>query len=210
MSGKALATPTPLRACLDQRNSLADTESFDQLYRTSRDRLAVQLAALTGNSAEANDVVQEAFMRAWLRWEAVGAYDDPEGWVRRVAHNLAVSRWRRAKKLVLRASLPAARTEIPGERMAIVAALQALPVAERRAIVLHHVAGLSVVDTARELRAPEGTVKSWLSRGRSRLASELDRPEQQPRKQQPRKQQPRREVAPPEVVVDPRKDPADD
>lgn len=149
-------------------------------------------------------------MRAWLRWEAVGAYDDPEGWVRRVAHNLAVSRWRRAKKLVLRASLPAARTEIPGERMAIVAALQALPVAERRAIVLHHVAGLSVVDIARELRAPEGTVKSWLSRGRSRLASELDRPEQQPRKQQPRKQQPRREVAPPEVVVDPRKDPADD
>jgi RNA polymerase sigma-70 factor (ECF subfamily) len=84
--------------------------------------------------------------------------------------------------------------------MAIVAALQALPVAERRAIVLHHVAGLSVVDIASELRAPEGTVKSWLSRGRSRLASELDRPEQKPRRQ----------VAPPDVVVDPRKDPADD
>ena len=111
-------------------------------------------------------------MRAWLRWEAVGAYDDPEGWVRRVAHNLAVSRWRRAKKLVLRASVPTAQTEIPGEKMEIVAALQALPVAERRAIVLHHVAGLSVVDIASELRAPEGTVKSWLSRGRSRLASE--------------------------------------
>jgi RNA polymerase sigma-70 factor (ECF subfamily) len=94
--------------------------------------------------------------------------------------------------------------------MAIVAALQALPVAERRAIVLHHVAGLSVVDVASELRAPEGTVKSWLSRGRSRLASELDRPEQQCQEQQSRVQRPRTQVAPPDVVVDPRKDSADD
>lgn len=163
------------RTCLDQRNRLSDIESFDQLYRTSRDRLAVQLAALTGNSSEANDVVQEAFMRAWLRWETVGTYDDPEGWVRRVAHNLAISRWRKAKRLVLRASVPQSQSEIPGERVAIIAALQALPVAERRAIVLHHVAGLAVTDVASELQAPEGTVKSWLSRGRTRLATELDR-----------------------------------
>lgn len=114
-------------------------------------------------------------MRAWLRWETVGAYDDPEAWVRRVAHNLAVSRWRKTKKLVLRANVPEPRTEIPGEKVPIVSALQALPVAERRAIVLHHVAGLTVVDVAKELRAPEGTVKSWLSRGRIRLAAELDR-----------------------------------
>jgi RNA polymerase sigma-70 factor (sigma-E family) len=159
---------------------LTHTESFDQLYRTSRDRLAVQLTALTGNRSEANDVIQEAFMRAWLRWESVGDYDDPEGWVRRVAHNLAVSRWRKTKKLVLRASVPLSQSEIPGEKMAIITALQALPVAERRAIVLHHVAGLAVTDVATELGAPEGTVKSWLSRGRTRLATELDRSDRQP------------------------------
>jgi RNA polymerase sigma-70 factor (ECF subfamily) len=164
---------------------LADTESFDQLYRTSRDRLAVQLAALTGDWSEANDVVQEAFMRAWLRWETVGGYDDPEGWVRRVAHNLAVSRWRKARKLVLRASVPSARLEAPGPRLPIVAALQALPVDQRRAIVLHHVAGLPVADVAFELRAPEGTIKSWLARGRARLATELERLEQDDQVKEP-------------------------
>jgi RNA polymerase sigma-70 factor (ECF subfamily) len=45
---------------------------------------------------------------------------------------------------------------------------------ERRAIVLHHVCGLSVEEVASELHAPGGTVKSWLSRGRAHLASELD------------------------------------
>ena len=120
-------------------------------------------------------------MRAWLRWGTVGGYDDPEAWVRRVAHNLAVSRWRRARKLVLRASVPVAGTEMPGDRIPILAALQALPVPERRAIVLHHVAGLPVTEVATELRVPEGTVKSWLSRGRTRLANELDRLEHEPR-----------------------------
>ncbi len=125
-------------------------------------------------------------MRAWLRWGTIGGYDDPEAWVRRVAHNLAVSRWRRARKLVLRASVPVAHTDSPGNRIPILAALQALPVPERRAIVLHHVAGLPVADVALELRAPEGTVKSWLSRGRSRLATELDRLEHEPRERKER------------------------
>ena len=124
-------------------------------------------------------------MRAWLRWESVSAYDDPEAWVRRVAHNLAVSRWRKTKKLVLRSEMPQSRTEIPGEKVPIISALQALPVAERRAVVLHHVAGLAVVDVAKELRAPEGTVKSWLSRGRARLAAELDRLEASETDEQP-------------------------
>jgi RNA polymerase sigma-70 factor (sigma-E family) len=182
---------------------LPDTEGFDELYRASRDRLAVQLAALTGNSSDADDVVQEAFMRAWLRWGTIGDYDDPEAWVRRVAHNLAVSRWRRARKLVLRASVPIARTESPGQRIPILAALQALPVAERRAIVLHHVAGLPVAEVAIDLGAPEGTVKSWLSRGRTRLATELDRLEHEPRQHEERPPRP-------SDMGDPRKDPVDD
>lgn len=181
---------------------MADTEGFDELYRASRDRLAVQLAALTGNSSDANEVVQEAFMRAWLRWGTVGGYDDPEAWVRRVAHNLAVSRWRKARKLVLRASVPVAGTEIPGQTIPILAALQALPVSERRAIVLHHVGGLPVTDVATELRVPEGTVKSWLSRGRTHLAAELDRLEQGPRQHEERR-------SGSSDMGDPRKDPVD-
>jgi RNA polymerase sigma-70 factor (ECF subfamily) len=52
--------------------------------------------------------------------------------------------------------------------VAIVAALRQLPYEQRVAIVLHHLAGLSVVDVARELKIPVGTVKARLWRGRAR------------------------------------------
>jgi RNA polymerase sigma-70 factor, ECF subfamily len=152
---------------------LNEVEEFDDLYSTTRDRLAVQIAALTGDPFEANDLVQEAFMRAWLRWDKVRTYEDPEGWVRRVAYNLGVSRWRHAKRLVLLSTPSQSPAQLPGESLGVIDALRLLPSAERRAVVLHHVVGLSVTDVAVELDAPEGTVKSWLSRGRARLASEL-------------------------------------
>jgi RNA polymerase sigma-70 factor (ECF subfamily) len=80
---------------------VADGEAFDSFYLASRDRLVLQVAALTGDPAEAPDHVQEAFARAWTRWDRIGACEDPEGWVRRVAVNQAVSRWRRARRVVL-------------------------------------------------------------------------------------------------------------
>jgi RNA polymerase sigma-70 factor (ECF subfamily) len=132
-----------------------------------------QLVALTGDRAEALDLVQEAFIRAWMRWDRISAYDDPEGWLRRVAYHLAVARWRRSRRIILRSSVSLRREEETHDRLAILDALQALPLSERRAIVLHHLAGLSVDETAVELSAPVGAVKSWLSRGRARLASEL-------------------------------------
>jgi RNA polymerase sigma-70 factor, ECF subfamily len=165
---------------------LPKSEAFDELYSATRDRLTVQLTALAGDPSEAQDLVQEAFVRAWIRWDTVSAYDDPEGWVRRVAYNLGVSRWRRARRLVLRPSpggaLPSASGPEsdgssfgePGGSLGLLGALQALPVPERRAVILHHVAGLSVEEVAAEVGSPVGTVKSRLSRGRNRLQAELE------------------------------------
>jgi RNA polymerase sigma-70 factor (ECF subfamily) len=149
-------------------------EEFDELYQASRDRLVVQITAICGDTSEARDFVQEAFVRAWLDWDRVSTYEDPEGWVRRVAYRFAVGRWRRSRRLVLRAHVHYQRVELPGEQAGVIDALRQLPVSERRAVVLHHVCGLSVEETAAELSAPEGTVKSWLTRGRARLASALD------------------------------------
>ena len=134
---------------------------FDELYRTRRDRLVVQIAAITGDPSEARDFVQEAFIRAWAKWDRISTYDDPEGWVRRVAYRLAVGRWRRTRRLLLQADVHQQRlVEIPGEQTGVIDALQRLSSLERRAIVLHHVCGLSVEETAAELSAPVGTVKS--------------------------------------------------
>jgi RNA polymerase sigma-70 factor (ECF subfamily) len=150
-----------------------DAVEFDEFYLRSRDRLAVQIAALTGDPAEAVDHVQEAFIRAWARWTYVGGLDDPEGWVRRVARNLAVSRWRRARRLVLRATPAESTISWDDDQREVVDALRTLPRTQREAIVLHHLVGLSVDEVAADLDAPAGTVKSWLSRGRRQLATVL-------------------------------------
>jgi RNA polymerase sigma-70 factor (ECF subfamily) len=149
-----------------------DAAEFDEFYLRTRDRLAMQIAALTGDPAEAGDHVQEAFVRAWTRWTYVSGLDDPEGWVRRVAHNLAVSRWRRARRTVL-GQRPDRVVEWDDDQRAVVAALAELPGPQREAIVLHHLVGLPVAQVAEQLNAPVGTVKSWLARGRRELATLL-------------------------------------
>jgi RNA polymerase sigma-70 factor (ECF subfamily) len=150
----------------------ADDE-FDAWYLGCRDRLVMQVAAMCGDRVEAMDFVQEAFVRAWARWHRVGRYDDPEGWVRRVAVNLAIGRWRQAKHVILREHVATAAGPGSDDQAATMTALANLPLNHRRAIVLHHLVGLPVDDVATQLGAPVGTVKSWLSRGRAQLATAL-------------------------------------
>ena len=67
------------------------TEDFDRFYAAAFARLVGQLAVVTGDRHEAEDVVQEAMARASLQWARLRTYDAPEAWVRRVALNLAVA-----------------------------------------------------------------------------------------------------------------------
>jgi RNA polymerase sigma-70 factor (ECF subfamily) len=93
--------------------------------------------------------------------------------VRRVALNHAVSRWRRARRIVLRPAADDQRIHLDPEQQSVIAALRRLSSREREAVVLHHLIGYSVEEIATELSVPSGTVKSWLSRGRARLEREL-------------------------------------
>lgn len=149
---------------------------FADFYAAWFRPIAVQLYAHTGDLVEAQDVVQEAFCRALARWPRVSRYDEPAAWVRRVAWNLATSRWRR-----LRTALAATRhhhEELePGpnpDRVAVVAALATLPERQRRAVVLHYFADLPVAAIAAEMEVSAGTVKSWLHRARTALQPHLD------------------------------------
>lgn len=152
-------------------------EGLQELYEASYRRLVAQVAALTRDVPEAEDVVQDAFSRAVGRWESISRYEDPEAWVRTVAMNLARSRWRRARRgmqLLHKAAVTAGPSPAPSpDRVALVAALRTLPAAQREAIVLHHLADLPVEDIARQLGVPSGTVKARLSRGRAALAAAL-------------------------------------
>ena len=145
---------------------------FTDFYQAHFHRIATQLYAYLGDHAEAQDVTQEAFCRLLERWDRISTYDDPSAWVRRVAWNLATSRLRRLRTAVRH--LAGQREEhMPGpepDRVALIHALATLPATQRKAIVLHHLAHLTVAEIAEQVGAAEGTVRSWLSRGRTALA----------------------------------------
>jgi RNA polymerase sigma-70 factor (ECF subfamily) len=152
-------------------------QGFDAFYHGAFRRLVGQLFLVTGDLQEAEDVVQEAFARASVRWGRLRDYDVPERWVRRVALNLAANggRQRRAQLAALLRLGPAPSVPaVSVEALAVVEAVAALPVAHRQVVVLHHLLGLPVEEVAGQLGIPVGTVKSRLARARRTLATMLE------------------------------------
>lgn len=147
---------------------------FDEFYAASFRRLVGQLYAMTGSLAEAEDAVQEAYARAWQRWDKLRDYAAPEAWVRTVAYRISVSAGRRTKnRLLAHRDHDEGRDRLPGlnpDHLALMAALRRISADQRRAIVLHYLVGLSVEEIADETAAAAGTVKAWLSRGRKAMA----------------------------------------
>ncbi|MEU5277923.1 SigE family RNA polymerase sigma factor [Streptomyces asoensis] len=155
---------------------MRDARVFDEFYAAHVRRLTSQMYAMTGSLVEAEDLVQEAFARAWQNWDKVSGYADPEAWVRSVACRVRVSVWRKAVNRVTahrRLGVPEEVPDISPDYVTLVAALRLLPFEQRRAIVLHHLVGLSVEETARETEVAPGTVKARLSRGRHATAARL-------------------------------------
>jgi RNA polymerase sigma-70 factor (ECF subfamily) len=164
----------------DEPDGVSDSRAaFDRFFLSWYGRLSAQMHAYLSDRAEAEDVVQEAFLRAWQRWPDISGYDDPVAWVRRVAWNLATSRLRRittAARALRRHRPPQPVPGLNPDHVALVAALRRLPERQRRVIVLHHIADVPVAEIAENLGLPKGTVVSWLHRGRAQLAVHLSDP----------------------------------
>lgn len=170
-----LDEPPPDAVGHEPSGNPVEPADFDQVYHAHFRSLTVQLTAYCGDLSLAQDLAQEAFCRAFVRWSQVSRYDDPVAWVRRVAWNLATSRWRRLR--TAQSFLRRQREEhVPGpspDRVALHTALALLPAHHRRAVVLHYLADLSVAEIAKQEQVAMGTVKSWLHRGRTALANHL-------------------------------------
>jgi RNA polymerase sigma-70 factor (ECF subfamily) len=150
-------------------------DDLEEFYAAHVQGLILQLYAYTGDLGTAQDVVQEAFCRALPRWSRIRTYDDPAAWVRRVAWNLATSRWRRTRS-ALEFTRRHRESYVDGpspDRVALVAALTRLPANHRRVVVLYHLADLPMSEIAEQEGVPEGTVRVWLHRGRTALAALL-------------------------------------
>jgi RNA polymerase sigma factor (sigma-70 family) len=154
-------------------------EAVREAYELYSARLVAQAYALTGDYAEAQDVVHEAFARALSRPARFAAVAEVEAWLRTVVLNVFRSRYRRRMvydRLVRlgRVNPPADVPGISADRVTLVVALQRLPRGTREAIVLHHLADLPVTEVAELLQVSVSAVKTRLVRGRAALAELLD------------------------------------
>lgn len=151
------------------------TRDFDEFYAASYHALAIQLYAYLGDLHEAQDLVQEAYFRAYLRWKRIGDYEEPAMWVRTVAWNLATSRLRRIATAHRHwRAMRETHEEGPSpDRVDVVRALAKIPAPQRKAVVLRYMAGMTVGEIAALEKVPEGTVKSWLHQARAALGRHL-------------------------------------
>lgn len=164
-----------------RRQPMVTTHEFDDVFRSAYPRLVRLLTAATDDAEVAADCVQEAFVRAHVRWRRIGEYDDPVGWVRRVALNVArdharrSARKRRAKHRLAVEGEALERASTPPEQpVDLLDALRRLPPQQRTALALHYVEGLPVREVASEMGLSEGAVKFHLHGGRERLRRSVE------------------------------------
>ncbi len=141
-------------------------EGFDEAFDELFPRAFGLARGILGDSASAEDVAAEALARAYSRWPSVGALPWRDGWVLRVTANLAIDGVRRGRRPALAAPKPKdSEDDVIALRLALSAALRALPRRQRQAVALHYLAGLTEVEVAETLGISTGSVKTHVSRG---------------------------------------------
>jgi len=155
-----------------RESSRSGSDAVRAIYEASYARLVGVVSLAAGDRAEAEECVQEAFIRLLREWPTVSQFDSPEAWTRKVALRLLSNRRRKTRNGVnalLRMGPPRSAPAPTGDTLDTQRALGRLPVGQRRVVVLHYLLGLGVAEIAAELGIAPGTVKSRLSRARATL-----------------------------------------
>jgi RNA polymerase sigma-70 factor (ECF subfamily) len=148
-----------------------------RVYDASYQRLVVQMVAASGDVGEAEDAVQEAFVKAISLGSRFSRLDNPEAWLRTVALNHLRNRWRHlavVRRLGVRVPGPLAPPDVDGAGVDLADAVGQLSPDLRVVVMLRYIADLPTARIADELNLAEGTVKSRLSRARALLSDLLD------------------------------------
>jgi RNA polymerase sigma-70 factor (ECF subfamily) len=151
---------------------------FEYFYQQEYPRVVELVYALSGSRIGAEDIAQEAFLRAYRDWERVGSYEHQAAWVRRVAANLATSGLRRRLVEARALTRLAARREpalepLPADHADFWQAVRTLPHRQAQAVALYYLEDLSIQQIAVVLDCAEGTVKAHLAKARNTLAKRL-------------------------------------
>lgn len=155
----------------------AAQDDFAEFYKANYGRVVALVGAMLGDREQAEDIAQEAFARALVRWPKIARYDLPEAWVRRVALRLTIDASRRRRRASLAAALLAGRRREgkpdPLASTALTLALMRLPLHQRQVVVLHYLADLPVHEIARDCGISDGAVRTRLAVAKRRLEREL-------------------------------------
>jgi DNA-directed RNA polymerase specialized sigma24 family protein len=153
---------------------------FVEFYREAKDDCLFAVLVSVGDRDTAQDLVAEAFARAWASWPKVSRHPAPAAWVVRTALNAGVSRWRRRRRevpvadLALVADRPTAGGAAGGDvDPGIMAALLRLPGRQRQVVALRLFLDLDTGRTAQVLGIAPGTVQAHLGRALAALRDDL-------------------------------------
>ena len=163
----------------EEGHVVAEPISFEEFFEAEGRTLFRRLCAVTGNSAEAEEIMQDAFLALWERWDRVGEIRDPTAYLYRTAMNVFRKRSRRAA-LALRKVLSLAPDVAPfaeiDDQQEVVAALRRLTPRQRAALVLTDVMEYSSEEAGRLLGITAGTVRGLASRARENLRNQVGEP----------------------------------
>lgn len=161
---------------------------FAEFYRDSKDQCLLAVLVTVGDREKAQDLVAEAFARAFASWRTVARHPAPAAWVVRTALNHNISLWRRLRREVpvpdvaMFAWTPTARE--PGGAGGLeesegfvdprlMAALMRLPTRQRQVVALRMFLDLDTDHTAKALGIASGTVQAHMGRAMAALRTEL-------------------------------------
>jgi RNA polymerase sigma-70 factor (ECF subfamily) len=149
-------------------------DTFEEAFRAEYPSIVRVVSPIVGSAADAEAVVQDAFVKAFTRWKRIGRYDRPGAWVQRVAIRDGVRFAARHRRVA--PSRPAAvdPAEAVTAHVDLHAALLLLPPKQRACVVLHYLADLPVSEVADLTGCREATVRVHLHRARTALAESLD------------------------------------
>jgi RNA polymerase sigma-70 factor (ECF subfamily) len=170
----ALATQAarPASDALEAAFQPMDEDAFQAIYRQTAAPLRNYVARVLGDVAQADDIVQEAYLRLLRRPPEVGDRQQVRAYLFRIASNLVVDQWRRRKADAPVAALPdrSAPSRDPVLRLDMSRIFRRLQPRERQLLWLAHVEGATHREIAAALSLGERSIRVLLSRARRKLA----------------------------------------
>jgi RNA polymerase sigma factor (sigma-70 family) len=161
---------------MSQATTVAGAMIFDDFFEAERRRLFRALCLMTGDRSEAEEILQEAFLHLWERWDRVREMERPTGYLYRTAMNVFRSRRRRVLRAA-RTVLPPLRPDDPyreaDDRDAVLRALGRLGRRQRAAVVLTDLLGYSSADAGRLLGVKPTSIRSLAAEARAAMRNEL-------------------------------------